>query len=674
MKTQRKKIQKSHQTIDYSDLDYTPQRKGSGDSLASQRSYESQQSSDSHSSVTVRELNKQDIPPLGKQWSSTSTTSETFSESGATQSAPPIMSEKVYESFSSEDIAKPPLIRTQAVNPAVRRDFRYVNDGKNLRSYHPVRRPNRDKPGSDDRPDVYPYDQTPNKLEQILGRPEAPIRNTRKSKRSHVKSLGEEVTDSAGIEKNLLLGTIDESKVHPEFSRNEDTINAFLQGEAGSPLHKQSLTPKRQRPNLPALDLRRRNSDPATKATISEQPGGPDASPAIKSNEYKWGDVNTLSLAGHTFRKIPRISKDDSCTFCKEKLDAFLTPGYKCSTCKKQFHTKCIQNKNVFEMPCEMQRTNVEVRSGRRKHRKHSRTPYDLRKPDESKFNLTGTSEFTDRTDQIITGAEELDLMREFITKKIMKMESEGGKSSEVDKLFKQALREFKDNLIQIYSNATKHNSLETCNIKYKDLILVFIQAMETVCQREQKANETKDFPVTMGVNAFRGFMNEFMSSRAEEKPSKSKRKKEKKRKVETYKLNGHTFLLTIINIPTACEICSSFFMWPLERGLVCQSCKMTCHKKCYTNASQCQKESGLQGETRRIFGVSLVTLVTEENKIPLVIERLLSTIELYGLYTEGIYRKSGVSSKIKELKIRWTRIPKRWNLKGTKYTFWPPY
>lgn len=152
-------------------------------------------------------------------------------------------------------------------------------------------------------------------------------------------------------------------------------------------------------------------------------------------------------------------------------------------------------------MPCEFEQS--EVRSRRQKHRKHSRTPYDLRKPDESKFSLTGTSEFTDRTDQIITGPEELTLMQQFITDKIMQMEQESGKSSEVDKLFKQALREFKHNLVQIYSNATKQ-SLETCNIKYKDLILLFIQAMETVCQREQKSNETKDFPVTMGVNAFR--------------------------------------------------------------------------------------------------------------------------------------------------------------------------
>lgn len=94
---------------------------------------------------------------------------------------------------------------------------------------------------------------------------------------------------------------------------------------------------------------------------------------------------------------------------------------------------------------------------------------------------------------------------------------------------------------------------------------------MQTVCNQEQTG---EDFAVTMGVNAFRGFMNEFMNlTRLEEKPNKAKRKKEKKRKIEdaiTYA--GHTFLLTIINIPTACEICTSFFMWPIERGLVCQS------------------------------------------------------------------------------------------------------
>lgn len=46
----------------------------------------------------------------------------------------------------------------------------------------------------------------------------------------------------------------------------------------------------------------------------------------------------------------------------------------------------------------------------------------------------------------------------------------------------------------------------------------------------------------------------------------------EKRKTDEVISHVGHHFVLTIINIPTACEICTSFFMWPLERGLVCQS------------------------------------------------------------------------------------------------------
>lgn len=43
------------------------------------------------------------------------------------------------------------------------------------------------------------------------------------------------------------------------------------------------------------------------------------------------------------------------------------------------------------------------------------------------------------------------------------------------------------------------------------------------------------------------------------------------------------------------------------------------------------------------VFGVPLQLLIVGEEKIPLVVDRLITTIEMYGLYTEGIYRKSGV-------------------------------
>jgi len=48
-------------------------------------------------------------------------------------------------------------------------------------------------------------------------------------------------------------------------------------------------------------------------------------------------------------------------------------------------------------------------------------------------------------------------------------------KPSQVDKIFKQALREFKENLIATYSVANKQGNGQVLNIKYKDLIANFL-------------------------------------------------------------------------------------------------------------------------------------------------------------------------------------------------------
>lgn len=107
---------------------------------------------------------------------------------------------------------------------------------------------------------------------------------------------------------------------------------------------------------------------------------------------------------------------------------------------------------------------------------------------------------------------------------------------------------------------------------------------MQTVSHQE---NPGRDFPVTMGVNAFRGFMNEFMSSRgsgllAESertrgKPAKRAKERKKDKKAgrkpdDRIVFLRHVLESKIINIPTACEICNSLFKWPIERMLVCQS------------------------------------------------------------------------------------------------------
>lgn len=49
-------------------------------------------------------------------------------------------------------------------------------------------------------------------------------------------------------------------------------------------------------------------------------------------------------------------------------------------------------------------------------------------------------------------------------------------------------------------------------------------------------------------------------------------------------------------------------------------------------------------------FGVHLLTLTSRAELVPCVLERMLAHVEMNGLYTEGIYRKSGSTLKAKEL------------------------
>lgn len=404
--------------------------------------------------------------------------------------------------------------------------------------------------------------------------------------------------------------------------------------------------------------LRRRNSDPAPGDVRPLDP---------RSTDFIGQTGNGLfRIAGHRFRKGTRFAKGDKCVYCHQAIDAFITQGQRCIDCKQLYHTKCIQNKGVITMPCS---SPVTVASrGRHKNRKRiiSNSNYNLldnsKSSVSSNFNLTGTSEFMDRTDKIISDATELQAMQNFIMEKIYEMEpNEKKKQSEVDRVFKHALLEFKDNLVATYSIVETRGSA----LKYKDLIGNFLHVMETVCAREGST-----LSITMGVNAFRGFMDEFMSQHDTDK-ARTKRKKDKKRKVDDpIQYKGHTFILSMINIPTECEICKTFFMWPIERSLICQTCKLASHKKCYTKVSTlCRKDNQTPSAaivgavdaggreqmgvvTRgKVFGVPLADLPTGESNIPIVVDRLITTIEMTGLYTEGLYRKSGLSSKVRELR-----------------------
>lgn len=329
-----------------------------------------------------------------------------------------------------------------------------------------------------------------------------------------------------------LLGTISEDSIKPHSKK--DPEHSFLsktkrtKNNLSDDIHHPSTFYSSKASSMDDT-LRRRNSDPANKIPLLEVNRGNDL----------YESSTNINIGGHRFRKVNRITKHEKCASCDES-DSFIYEGHRCLDCKILVHTKCIQNGGIKSIKCVPKRSKRVKKLSEKSHsEKISSTASGTHN---SKYS--GTREYTDSADKIISDAKELQLMQDFITQKICLMENGSEKVSEVDRVFKQALREFKDNLVAQYSLAHKSNS-DSLNIKYRDLIANFEQVIETACGRKD------DFPLTMGVNAFRGFMNEFMNSRETEKP-KAKRKKDKKRKADEFltyngEWLGYTFFVQTV-------------------------------------------------------------------------------------------------------------------------------
>ncbi|XP_059353222.1 unconventional myosin-IXb-like isoform X2 [Daphnia carinata] len=422
----------------------------------------------------------------------------------------------------------------------------------------------------------------------------------------------------------------------------------------------------------------------------------------------------------HKLTRMSKLAKNEACSLCSKTMSSFFTHGYKCTSCHLVFHAKCVQqgitsSQALPPTVLECARPSASPTSPDpdpvQKGRKGSRETVDSSTGvipssgnENSKWNLTGTSEFTDSTQEVVNGGQQLHRLDEFIGRKIQNLVDDT--RGDADRVFLSALRELRGSLISAYGVASCHGGEEenpAIRLTYRDLIANFSKIVESVSRDDTK------FPKTLVVNAFRGYLNEFVvQQRTDDKENRAKggkRRKERWKKPTSDKNQrgretkrakaqddgllrhmGHEFttLNSVITIPTACEVCSSF-TWLKEKGLVCQSCKFTCHKKCYTrittactasaatpsagagssgasSMSATISMSGLPNPSTEspgsLFGVTLDKLVASsgaasgsQQRLPPIIERLISTIELVGLYTEGLYRKSGVSSRVQQLK-----------------------
>ncbi|XP_016350225.1 unconventional myosin-IXAb [Sinocyclocheilus anshuiensis] len=253
----------------------------------------------------------------------------------------------------------------------------------------------------------------------------------------------------------------------------------------------------------------------------------------------------------------------------------------------------------------------------------------------------------------ILTSTADYRSMNDFLMKKISDLEAEDSqKDTPVDVVFKKALKEFRLNIFNSYSTALAMD--DGRSIRYKDLYALFEHILEKNMRLEQR--DWSESPVKVWVNTFKVFLDEFMTEykpmngtiTKAPKPERKKRRKKESDTVEEHM--GHIFKSTQYSIPTYCEFCSSL-IWIMDKACVCKLCRYACHRKCCLRmTTTCSKKFDPELSSRQ-FGVELSRLTSDERAVPLVVEKLINYIEMHGLYTEGIYRKSGSTNKIKELK-----------------------
>lgn len=255
-----------------------------------------------------------------------------------------------------------------------------------------------------------------------------------------------------------------------------------------------------------------------------------------------------------------------------------------------------------------------------------------------------------------------------------LKLKTRQQRDTAADAIFRKALEEFHKELLS-HQAALREDQIQ---IKYADLIASFQGVLLKVSK-----DEGVTFPVTVGVNGFRGFLNEFMNTKKKKDKAKAKEKvspvsgfgwalmtiglfqfqslRKKRRKSDVAIIvQGHRFKPDLVHVPTYCEVCNQF-MWHAEKIFICHGCRISCHKKCHGRIVHPCPESGTDTATSfvgRFFGADLSALIDDDHPTPVVFEKLLLAIELRGLFAEGVYRKAGSVSQVKQVRRQIEEAP----------------
>ncbi|XP_043922760.1 beta-chimaerin [Protopterus annectens] len=129
----------------------------------------------------------------------------------------------------------------------------------------------------------------------------------------------------------------------------------------------------------------------------------------------------------------------------------------------------------------------------------------------------------------------------------------------------------------------------------------------------------------------------------------------------------AHNFKVHTFRGPHWCEYCANFMWGLIAQGVRCSDCGLNVHKQCSKFVpNDCQPDLK---RIKKVFSCDLTTLVKAHNtQRPMVVDMCIREIESRGLKSEGLYRVSGFSEHIEDVKMAFDRDGDKADISATIY------
>uniref|UniRef100_H3DM55 N-chimaerin n=1 Tax=Tetraodon nigroviridis TaxID=99883 RepID=H3DM55_TETNG len=128
-----------------------------------------------------------------------------------------------------------------------------------------------------------------------------------------------------------------------------------------------------------------------------------------------------------------------------------------------------------------------------------------------------------------------------------------------------------------------------------------------------------------------------------------------------------HNFKVHTFRGPHWCEYCANFMWGLIAQGVRCSDCGLNVHKQCSKLVpSDCQPDLR---RIKKVFSCDLTTLVKAHNATrPMVVDMCIQEIELRGMKSEGLYRVSGFSEHIEDVRLAFDRDGDKADISASAY------